>query len=105
MHAISDAAERVPAPDALDDALRDFGHQMRAHRKRLGLRQKDVAEALGVNQSQWSRMESGDFDPSLMTVLRIQAVLEVSSLEDFFGPQPSRRITRSISSATLRQSQ
>ena len=92
MHMAPDISDRVPPRTALDEALRGFGQQMRAQRERLGLRQKDVAAALGIDQSQCSRMEGGELDPSLVTVLRIQALLEVRSLEDFFGRQPTGRL-------------
>jgi hypothetical protein len=50
-----------------------------------------AALCAGLNQTRWSRLESGD-QPRLGDLLAIQHLFGVESLETFFGECPSRRI-------------
>jgi transcriptional regulator with XRE-family HTH domain len=51
-------------------ALSDIGEKLSTFRKTLGLSQKEVAEAMGVYQSQVSKIESGE-GGSIETLLEI----------------------------------
>ncbi len=49
-----------------------------AARKRRGWTQSEVADAAGMKQSAVARLESGDRDPQMSTVLAVAQALQVS---------------------------
>ena len=55
----------------------DFGKNLRAARKKLGLTQEQVAERSGVQAGEVSRMERGLRDPKLSTVMKLAAAVEI----------------------------
>ena len=56
----------------------DFGKNLRAARKKLGLTQEQVAERSGVQAGEVSRMERGLRDPQVSTVMKLAAAVEVA---------------------------
>lgn len=62
--------------------LHDFGQRLRSLRKARNLRQLDM-EALGLSYKYYQRLESGQANPTLLTLYRIARALEVS-MSDFF---------------------
>jgi transcriptional regulator with XRE-family HTH domain len=53
---------------------------IRAWREYKGLRQRDVAERLGISQSAYSQMENSDSEPRVATLQRVAAALGVPVL-------------------------
>ena len=51
------------------------GHPVAAARKRKGLTQQQLADALGVNRVSIARIEAGTQSPSMATALRLSEVL------------------------------
>jgi transcriptional regulator with XRE-family HTH domain len=51
--------------------LGDFGKNLRAARVELGLSQEEIADRSGVPQGEISRIERGERDPRVSTVLRL----------------------------------
>lgn len=64
------------------------GSRLRKLRKERGLTQADLARQIGIQQSDLSRMEKGEYRVSLDTLFKILAVFELN-LADFFGDQPA----------------
>ncbi len=60
------------------------GHPVGVARKRKGLTQQQLADALGVNRVSIARIEAGTQSPSMTTALRIAEVLG-ESVETLFG--------------------
>jgi transcriptional regulator with XRE-family HTH domain len=88
---MNESADAPLAADLLAEALRHVGARVRDLRLAHRLSQQDAAERAGLNQTRWSRVESGD-QPRLGDLLAIQHLFGVESLETFFGEYPSRRI-------------
>ena len=51
--------------------------------------QTDAASIAGIAQSHWSKIERGNDNPTLETLLGVQRALKVRSIEDLFGPPPT----------------
>lgn len=64
-----------------------FCANVRRRRKALGLRQEDVAEALGISQGTYSLIEVGRHTPLLTTVEDIAYTLDSSAEELLKIPQ------------------
>jgi transcriptional regulator with XRE-family HTH domain len=52
--------------------------------------QEAAARRAGIAQGQWSRIEAGRGNPTLGSLVALQNVLGVDSLESLFGLFPSR---------------
>ena len=63
-------------------------------RQKPPLSQRSAAKLMGISQPALSALEAGRTAPSLATLLRIQTVYDLSSLEDIFGDLPSRVMAR-----------
>ena len=68
-----------PTPDSL---LQHLGHHLRRLRKARNLRQLDMA-TLGLNYKYYQRLELGQVNPTLLTLYKVAAALEVSVYELF----------------------
>lgn len=64
----------------------EVGARLRALRKERHLTQTELARQIGIQQSDLSRMEKGEYRVSLDNLFKILAVFEVS-LNDFFDHQ------------------
>jgi transcriptional regulator with XRE-family HTH domain len=64
------------------------GHKIRQLRKERKLTQVELSSRLGIQQSDLSRMEQGEYRVSLDTLFRILAEFQVSIREFFEGMEP-----------------
>ena len=64
--------------------IADIGSRLRRLRKQQGLTQADLARQIGIQQSDLSRMESGEYRVSLDNLVKLLAVFDLK-LADFFG--------------------
>ena len=64
------------------------GSRLRKLRKERGLTQADLARQIGIQQSDLSRMEKGEYRVSLDKLFKILAVFDLD-LADFFGAKPA----------------
>jgi len=65
------------------------GSRLRKLRKERGLTQADLARQIGIQQSDLSRMEKGEYRVSLDKLFKILAVFELD-LAEFFGDEPAK---------------
>ena len=62
----------------------DVGERLRVLRKQERLTQAELARQIGIQQSDLSRMEKGEYRVSLDNLFKILGVLDVE-ISDFFG--------------------
>lgn len=74
----------VPEPRPQDARFGAVGEQIRQLRRRHDLTQTELARRIGIQQSDLSRMEKGEYRVPLGVLFRILGVLQVS-LSEFFG--------------------
>ena len=55
----------------------NFGEKIRNAREELSLRQADVAAEIGMNQSNYSKIEQGQQEPSMQQLKRICEILHI----------------------------
>lgn len=55
-----------------------------------------AAERAGLDRGYWGRLERGESDPTLTSLLRIQSSLEVDSIEALLGQTASRKLGRDL---------
>ncbi|WFU25141.1 helix-turn-helix transcriptional regulator [Bradyrhizobium sp. CB1717] len=68
--------------------LRDtFGRKVKELRLSMKMSQRDLAEGAGVRQALVSQIERGEANPTLDSILRIAAALNVSFAELFELPR------------------
>ena len=60
-----------------------IGYKIRSIREQMGLSQKEVALSMGMDQSQYSRLEKDRTDPTCSTLERVASALGVT-IADFF---------------------
>lgn len=73
---------RTPQPVT---EVASIGGRLRRLRKERGLTQSDLARQIGIQQSDLSRMEQGEYRVSLDNLVKILAVFDVN-VADFFRP-------------------
>ena len=83
---------------ALTTPATDVGARLRALRKERHLTQTELARQIGIQQSDLSRMEKGEYRVSLDNLFKILAVFDIS-LNAFFADQqaddePGRALSR-----------
>ncbi len=76
-------AEKTQIGSIAADAI---GSRLRRLRKERGLTQAELARQIGIQQSDLSRMEKGEYRVSLDNLFKILAVFDLD-LADFFGDQ------------------
>lgn len=59
------------------NAARLLGERVRHHRNELGLSQEDMADLAGMHWTNWGKIERGQANPSLTTIVQIAGVLDV----------------------------
>ena len=69
-------------------AIQRFGKQLQRLRTRRGLTQEQLAVTVGLSRSFVTRLELGQHDPSLSTLVRLAKVLRVS-VTDLLGESMS----------------
>jgi len=77
---MNDAPEPEQGPE-----VEDVGRRLRELRKARNLTQSDLAQRIGIQQSDLCRMEKGRYRVRLETLMRILQELDVSVAE-FFSP-------------------
>lgn len=60
------------------DPLRTLTTNLRSRRAELGLSQEAVATEASMDQSQYSRIERGEVDPSIRTLTRVARALQTT---------------------------
>ena len=60
-----------------------IAYKIRSIREQMGLSQKEVALSMGMDQSQYSRLEKDKTDPTCSTLERVASALGVT-IADFF---------------------
>lgn len=84
-----DASTAPGAPrNVADLVIPPFGPILIRERNRVGIRQQDLAELVGMHTSTVSRLEQGQAEPTWETVARIAACLGVP-LERFLEEAPA----------------
>ena len=68
-----------------NDILQDLGNRLRQLRKDRQLRQLDM-ESLGLSYKYYQRLESGQVNPTLVTLHKLASAFEVS-VYDLFRPE------------------
>jgi transcriptional regulator with XRE-family HTH domain len=63
------------------DPLPAFTANLRAAREAKGLTQEQLASAIDMDASQYGKIERGQVDPSVRTLVRIAAGLEIEAAE------------------------
>ena len=71
-----------------------MGQLLRHHRQDRRLTQTELARQIGIQQSDLSRMEKGEYRVSLDVLFRLLRVFEVS-LGEFFGDLAQQALTSS----------
>jgi transcriptional regulator with XRE-family HTH domain len=80
------------------EALTAIGDRLRLLRKQQALSQREVADAIGLPQSNLSRIENGKQRLNLTVLARILAIYQ-TSIQDFFAREDeSRRSGEAITS-------
>ena len=57
--------------------LKNLGSLIKSKRKELGLTQAEVAESISVSSQHYSRIERGEYTPSLQTFFKLAEVLKL----------------------------
>jgi transcriptional regulator with XRE-family HTH domain len=73
-----------------EGVLYEFGSRLRHLRKAQKLRQLDM-EDRGLSYKYYQRLEAGQVNPTLLTLHRLAAALNVSVYE-LFGPEPDHEV-------------
>lgn len=73
------------------------GQRLRALRKERHLTQTELARQIGIQQSDLSRMEKGEYRVSLDNLFKILAVFEIKIADFFQQPAASDRLRRPLS--------
>ena len=61
--------------------LKNLGSLIRSKRKELGLTQQEVSESISVSSQHYSRIENGEYIPSLQTFFKLVDVLNLDITE------------------------
>ena len=59
----------------------NISRKLRQYRESCGLSQKQVAQALSLSRSTYTKYETGETEPNLLTLVRIAAIYRVSPVE------------------------
>ncbi|MBO6273234.1 helix-turn-helix transcriptional regulator [bacterium] len=61
----------------LGENIGNLGSLVRSKRRTIGYTQAEVAQRVGVSTQHYSRIERGEYIPSLQTFIKISQVLEI----------------------------
>lgn len=67
--------------EAQSVAAQTLGERVRHHRNELGLSQEDMADLAGMHWTNWGKIERGQANPSLTTIVRMAGVLDIDPAE------------------------
>lgn len=85
--------------DLIDRVRTALGHNVSILRERSALSLRAAARGAKIHHTEWLRIERGEIDPRVSTLLRMQNSLNVDSLETLLGATPSRGLLGSPPSA------
>lgn len=72
-------------PEPKSEASRLLGRRLRERRLTLGLNQESVALLAGLNVSNYARIDRGYGNPTMYTLIRLAAVLQLELSELVMG--------------------
>ncbi|WP_413288197.1 helix-turn-helix domain-containing protein [Bdellovibrio sp. HCB337] len=81
------------------NALQKIGYILRFHRRLKEFSQHQMAEALGISTRNFQRIEAGQVEPKLETLMRIAKILEISLSSLVRPTDASMLMVRDVSSA------
>lgn len=64
----------------------NISNKIREYRKIKGASQKEIALTIGINQAQYSRIESGKVEPTISSLEKIATALGIT-IADFFSTE------------------
>ncbi|MHB1172307.1 MAG: helix-turn-helix domain-containing protein [Lacisediminihabitans sp.] len=64
-------------PEPISSAAREFGDRVRAERLKLGISQETLAELTGIHWTALGKVERGQRNPSLHSIVRIATGLDI----------------------------
>jgi transcriptional regulator with XRE-family HTH domain len=73
-----------------DNFLKEFGKQVRLIRKERGMTMEAVAYKAGIEYRQLGRIERGEVNATLISLLKISEALDVE-LQSFFSADTSKK--------------
>ena len=79
-HAITDGIERLGELDFLDPLVK-FSVQVKVARLKRGLTQEKLAKQMAIGLLPYQRLESGDNNPTLKTILKLKEFLPEVSID------------------------
>jgi transcriptional regulator with XRE-family HTH domain len=84
-------------------AARKLGERVRGRRRELGLSQEDLADLAGMHWTNWGKIERGQANPSLTTVIRMAGVLDLdpAKLVSGLGLADLPELTHQLTAADL----
>ncbi|WP_082518931.1 helix-turn-helix domain-containing protein [Leifsonia sp. Leaf336] len=77
------------------EASKRLGENVRDRRKAAQLSQADLAALSGLDTSTVSRLERGELNPTLTTLLALAITLECEAFELIEGVEPPKLVARS----------
>jgi transcriptional regulator with XRE-family HTH domain len=75
-----------PNDEIMAEARTRLARRMRALRTATSMSQAVASARAGMTRRNWSRIETGELNPRLDSLLRIQYALRVDGLDALFGP-------------------
>ncbi|MDX6453475.1 MAG: Helix-turn-helix domain [Gaiellaceae bacterium] len=78
--------------DLVDRVKLSVSTNISALREHAQLSVRAAARGAQIHHSEWIRIERGEIDPRLSTLLRIQRSLNLDSVEALLGDTPSREL-------------
>lgn len=66
-------------PHSADERKKEVSQQIKAIRKKAGLTQKEVCEIIKVTPQTYSGYETGKYEPTMETIVRLSILYDVST--------------------------
>jgi transcriptional regulator with XRE-family HTH domain len=84
-------------------ALEALGRRVTVLLLDANMHQRDVATRVGISQGNLSKLARGRHAPRLTTLLRLQWLFELNSIEELFGPSPTARLLAAEDETPIRK--
>ncbi len=72
-----------PVRDVINILVPDFGARIRKKREQIGMNQEDFARKISEKESVVHKMETGEFEPSIKTALKLEKILGIKFVEEY----------------------